>query len=437
MILKVVSLAYLFLSCAASGLASTIELDTMVMQIRSQVDTDNSELLDQVLGITTKYMNDYFGAYYSNSEPKDYFSHAALTVNSFGIHGVTGSFITTMEFEGILFFNAEPAPSQEFMNKLLANAFQGLNLDLFLENILSSKNDFLAAMTHIIIEIDDATVTEQKLEETEMNDDGEDEGESGWDLDEWVEIAIYAAAGIVGMLLILGVCCICRCWCYKDKRQVEDDVEPVKLKSIEIPTEIPTSNHPVQRSSRRYKSRSFKKNNKDTFFSPRDRSPSPVRSLSSQDSSKFTYNPTGMSMSKASFSVGSMSNMNMDMPSFDIEAWQRQNTISPVAPAPFGHDISAIGDRDLCQIEEGDEDTFGSSRESGDQQYLSGKSLSALEVRNSRSRKIPGRAVSQPRTSYPIEERGAIDADTSSDVISDLINLSAQIDRHRRSRSRR
>jgi hypothetical protein len=151
-------------------------------------------------------------------------------------------------------------------------------------------------------------------------------------------------------------------------------------------------------------------------------------------------------MSKASFSLGSISKLSIDMPSIDLEAWQRQNTISPVAPAPFGNDISAIEqkDRDLSLIEEGDEEAFPPLRGKEPNQYLSRKSLSALEVRNSRSHKAPSRTSNRPSkifetsirgSDYSTEEgSGMMDTQSSSDVINDLRNLSLQFDKHRSSR---
>jgi hypothetical protein len=435
MIAKILSLALLLL-CSTTTLASNVELDTIVMQLRSKRDTDNSQLLEKMLAITTKYLDDYFGAYYASTEPRDYFGAADLEVNSFGVHGVTGSFITTLEFDGKLFFNSDPAPSQSFLNTLLVNAFQGLNLDLYLQSLVSSEDErFLHKLTHIIIEISENTVTDTNLEETDAIEPEGDESDKGW-----TELATYAVAGVVGALLMLGAFCLFRCLCCKGKRQVDDGLEPISMKSIEIPATL----KPVQPESRRskplqYKARTSRSND---FFTHRERSPSPVRSLASQDSSKFTYNPAGVS--KTPLSLGSLSTVNIDVQNVDLEAWQRQNTITPITPDPFGMDISAIEgkDRDLSLIEEGDE----GSRQGG--QYRSRKSLSSLEARNSRSRKLPSRAPSQPsipsRTMEPrgmdfyTEDSSTMDVtEISSDVINDLRNLSLQFDKHRGSRSGR
>lgn len=424
------------LSHIATTLAATLEIPTIVMQLRSEVDSDNSELLTDMLDKTTKYMDDYFSAFYENTEPKDYFSHVAFTVNSFGIQGVTGSFITTLEFDGMLFFNSDPAPSEAFATALLTNAFQGVNLDLFLQKIFESNDSFLKHLTHLIVEINETPITEHSVAVDGGAPSSEKDNDNGV-IGDLPQLAIFVAAGAIVMLLIVLCCCLCR-YMFCKRKQVDDDVAPVKLNSISIPD--PRS--PAQRQSRRSKSRPTKTNIAELYGRTRERTPSPVRSIASQDSSKFTYNPSGMSMmSKASFSVGSFSNFNNDAPSIDIDAWTRQNTISPVNPAPFGHDISAIEqkERDLSLIEEGNEESF-EGRRGG--QYLSRKTLSALEVRNARNRGLPGRASTikeLPTRIYTSStEESSNYTESSSDVINDLKNLSLQIDEHRRgSRSSR
>ena len=408
------------------------------MQLRSRANTTDTELLSTILDVTTRYMDDYFGAYYVNAEPRDYFSSAALTIASFGIHGVPGRFTTAVELDGILNFNADPAPSQGFIDALQANAFEGLNLDLFLENLIGADNEFLGELTHIIIEIDDYKVTEENLQESQSDNSGEESDETEGILDKLIQSAIYLGSGVAGALFILALSWLLRCCC-GDNRRVDDNFKQTK-KPIDHDTIVRQLQREVRRSQPR-----------ETFYSPRERSPSPLRSLSSQDSSKFTYNPGVTSMpAKARFSVGNFSNFNIDTPGIDIEAWQRQDAV------------------DLSQIEEGVE-----PRESG--QYRSRTSSSIFEVRNSRSRPkstthtssqsrrksgaeytfedthivdADGRSRAMPRTrsssqsrrksgaEYIFEDTHIVNAEYSNDVISDLRDLSLQIDRHRRSRSR-
>jgi hypothetical protein len=429
---------------SVQSFAASVKLDTVVMQLRSKVDADNDELLAKMLEFTAGYMDDYFGAYYINTQPENYFSYTGLEVNSFGIHGVTGSFITTLEFDGVLFFTSDPAPSRDFIKSLLENAFQGMNFQFFLDGLLASDIQFLTELTHMIIDIGGATLIEKDLENSgEATQEEEETPSSAFDLNDWSEIAIYATAGVVGALLIMSLFCAVRCICAKRRRQVKDDIEPVKLKSIEIPTGL-TQAQPRQAYIPKH-SRPLRKGNTDNFFNSRDRSPSPVRSIASQDSSKFTYNPAGTSMmSKVSlFSVGSLSNI--DMQSVDLEAWQRNDAISSLAPAPFGNDISAIEqkERDLSLIEEEDEED---PRAVERRQYISRKARTEFEARKFRSGRQTQlsnhrRGKSAPKTNrvidYSTEDSSTAETDSSSDVINDLRNLSRQIETHRRSNSRR
>ena len=474
--------------------AVNVELPTLIMQLRSTIDTSNSQLLSEMLTLTTQYLDSYFGAYYSNVQPVDYFSHTALSVNSFGIHGVEGSYITTLEFDGMLLFSSEPLPSQEFVTTLLANAFQHLNQEMYLTTLLTSKNEFLTSLTHVIIEVDDSTVTEENMDERKKAA-GDDKD---WLEGEWLIMVVYGTAGLAGAVLLVCLVLVCRCLICKDRRQV-DEIGYDDRAGGTIPNKLfvePPRANQNQKSSRNHK------NKPETPMSVADadmyttveaptrsgsRSPSPARSIASQDSSKFTYNHNPMNMSKGS--LASMSNLQIDMPSMELDPWQNSDTISPITPAPFGNDISAIEhqdkEKDLSLIEEGDdEDSFGASaiaaavaarknrfRKALDSSQSSGYGSrtglgsSSLEVRNSRSRNtkttsnsttLPSHlslssvaAMSYPRStnhmhgsmlgpsneSFSQEDSKSIVSDSSSDVINDLRNLSLQIDRHRRGRS--
>ena len=122
-----------------------------------------------------------------------------------------------------------------------------------------------------------------------------------------------------------------------------------------------------------------------------------------------------------------MANIHIDNRNFDLEAWQKQNTISSVTPAPFGHDISAIAEpKDhLSVMEEGDE---GSLRTRGSQRLPKHRS-SSRQARKSGTPSI-------------IQESRGRDSSTDdsnsnqSDVINDLKNLSLQIEQHRRSKTK-
>ena len=351
--------------------ATSVELPTLIMQLRSTVDTSNSQLLSDMLTLTTQYLDSYFGAYYSNVQPVDYFTHTALSVNSFGIHGVEGSYITTLEFDGMLLFSAEPLPAEQFVNTLLTNAFQHLNQEMYLTSLLTSKNEFLSGLTHVIIEVNDEPITEEgNLSDRSSNGDDSDKD---WYDGEWLHMVVYGTAGLAGAILLVCLILVCKCVFCKDRRQVdeighEDRPVPSKL-FVDAPKANKTNK--TSKAGNRFNIETpmsvadadmYTTVEAPTQSQSQSRSPSPERSIASQDSSKFTYNNVN---NTSKISVGSMSNLQIDMPSIELDPWQKVDTISPVTPAPFGNDISAIEhqekEKDLSLIEEGNEDSFGAS----------------------------------------------------------------------------
>jgi hypothetical protein len=428
MISKLIPFALLLLQGAISCSAeTTAQLDNIVIQLRSQSDSNNSDVLGEVRRRTNRFLNDYFGAYYANAGPIGFFDEARVTGNSFGIQGGAGSFINTIEFDGVLAFHSEPVPTPEFIENLLANAFKGLNLDLYIENLLSSDDPFLSQLTHVFIEMGNGEpVTQKSLGVSDQDDFKTYQVVEQSSLEKWAEIAIYATAGVVGAIVVLTLFCLCRCWC--GKAQVQDEADVINVSKIEFPTLVP---EPPKPQSQRLKSTNYsyggRRVRSGANSGKRDRSTSPSRSIVSQDSSLFTYNPAGMSRDEGTLSLGSVSNINIETPNFDLKAWQKQNVISSVTPAPFGHDISAIEEKDhLSVMEEGDE---GALRTRGSQR-LQNKARSSSR-RYSRNRYAPS-TIPETRGRDSSSEGSN---SSSSDVINDLKNLSLQIEEHRRSRT--
>jgi hypothetical protein len=435
---KLLSFALLFV-CSRTINAATVEMGSIVMQLRSTVDGNDSEVIAQMLDTTTTYLNNYFGSYYQNTVPQDYFSNAALSVNSFGIHGGQGSYITTLEFEGLVFFNSEPTPSDTFTLNLLSNAFQGLNQKIFLNEVVKGDSQFLKKLTYMVIEINDLAVTENNLVEgaedaTTPKDEAEKEKEEeNWYDAEWVDYAIFAVSGAGGTLVMLCLFFLCRFCCCNNQQESEGGKFPVKAMNEEVGT--------MNRQTRvlRQQTNEATLQIAKTYSSGHSRSPSPERSVVSQTSSTYTYNPSGMSMSKDGLSLGSISNIHTEAASFDVEAWQNKNPNF----APFGHDISAIDDqnqtRDLSLIDEGSEDSYQERAAKQQMLHHYRHPANALEVRQSRSRPVSKRGHSQPNNSHDLDyynddNNSYNTSESSGDVINDLRNLSAQIDRHRRAK---
>eukprot|EP00934_Nitzschia_sp_Nitz4_P000147 Nitzschia sp. Nitz4//scaffold24_size164493//52060//53331//NITZ4_002318-RA/size164493-processed-gene-0.103-mRNA-1//-1//CDS//3329544084//147//frame0 len=411
----------LFLTNVLTVTATSVvsDIDTVIMQLRSISDSDSEAMLAALKEASTDYLNKYFTAYYDSVGQSDYFDSVTVTTNSYGIQGVTGSFMSTVEIEGELTFTADPTPTSSFVSNLVTNAFQGSNLDLYLQAVLNSEDTFLEDLTHVIVEIDEESVVERSFGE-DANDASAGVSDEDTGMNLWGKVAIYTAVGVVtGVLLFFGFTFLYQC-CFSSKQQVQDDVVDMKGKQIEIPTPEIVMTSTTRRASQ---GRAVG-------------GASPGKSVMSTDSSMFTYNQAGVSREIGTLSLGSISNINVvDNSNFDVHAWQQKNVISTKTPAPFGLDISAIEQRDqLSLIEEGNECVSRSRSQPK-------KNRSSLEVRNSKPRRPvpstrrPQKAVAaSQRTIYPTLEEGN---STSSDVINDLKNLSLQIDRHRRSRPSR
>ena len=411
MISKLLTFTLLFLTqqlvCSAS---SHVKLDTVVIQLRSESDSHNSALLKEVLHMTTRFLDDYFAAYYVHLEPSGYFEEAQLQANSFGIQGGDKSYINTIEFDGVLLFNSTSTPPVPFIKNLLTNAFTGMNLQIYLEKLLSSQDTFLSHLTEAYIEIDGAPVTSDILQNPAVQNAVSHKARHGLDLQQWTEIAIYATAGVVGALFVLAFFCLCRCCC--GKRQVQDEGNAITIKKIEIPTPTGRLEAPQPQSRRNRPRQSSQRHG---------RSHSPEKSVASHDSSLFTYNPVGVSRDIGTLSLGSISNFNIETPNFDLEAWQQKNTISSFTPAPFGQDISAIEDGDSSVLRaRGSQPTKKKSSFSLEQRHSDYRQYAQMTYNTSTIRETSGRESS-------LEEGNS----TSSNVINDLKNLSLQIDKHR------
>jgi hypothetical protein len=188
----------------------------------------------------------------------------------------------------------------------------------------------------------------------------------------------------------------------------------------------------------------------DSYKAREERSPSPVRSITSQDSSIFTYNPKSCkSFDSKTFGSFLTGNTGIDTGvEMDVEAWQQRSTVQKDTSI-FGHDISAIENKkDLSLIEEGsegDDNTPDKRRESQNnkpnaKRALTRNSLADFEraerqLTLTRKRSSSSSSSSRKSSSSSQRKKSSIPIDLegdAADVINDLKDLSSQIDRYRR-----
>lgn len=468
----------LLLALAANAVgAAEIPLGAIIMQLRSKAEADAPTLNRRVEAVTADFLNQYFKAYYTRTEQgaSDYFEKVDLSTNSLGVHGVEGSYITTIEIEGTLSFNAETKlPSSFFIETLLRNAFMGQNEQLYVDQLLKVESDeFLQNLTYLIIDInksnvaesllrEDGTVTSPVVDTASMKT--KDSGGNKAFSEKWITVMIYAGSVALALLLLACTSCLLR-RCRERKAATAEDGdsddddangdEPIKI--IHLPV--------------KKKKTSFLRSTENDIdlISPNsagttptiagslsdqmDRPPpSPQRSMSSQCSSIFTYsgNMSKMTYSKTNNDVASRvpsigSRFSLDMPSIDLGAWRGGREDPPA----FGADISVIeAQKDLSLIPEENLDIEAGVRDmaTGYSHKRNVGSGSRYLLRNSRA--VLGARQSQSRSSHRSESyfysgkhvsNSDVDSDcaldtSTEDVIDDLKNLSLQIQRERSAR---
>lgn len=446
--------------------AATVDMGKIIVRLTSSVTTENDVLSAHMLLATGKYMNNYFKAYYKETKSSDYFSSAILRVKPFEIQGSAEPYVTEVEFAGMLSFKVDPAPSHSFVDTLTVNAFEGGNLDIYIESLLESESKFLNNLVNIVVEVHDNGMVEKSIEDTsEANQENSEEKPEDDLLEGWSAVLIYGMAIVAGVMLSVALFCLCRC-CFLEKRQI--DGLPVNLKTIDVPKDVDRRIQTQNRESRRSivtdptEPTKNKGEMKDTFYCG-NLPASPELSMTSQDSSKFTYNPDEMSVlsyatggvslvSKASLGLGNFNRVMGTDNSVSFEPSSKKHQLHEEernATAAFGN-VAMNKDppsryRGLDQIEEGNEVEFENYRPRSTRTRTT--SSATLEIRKPRRTERPASKLRAPQTRYSYRSNGSAfgnesdyltesssspssrgSNDSSNDVIDDLKDLSFQIE---------
>jgi hypothetical protein len=389
------------------------------------------------------------------------------------VHGIEGSFITTIEMEGKLSFNSDKLPSNFFIDTLLRNAFKGRNEQLYLDKLLAVDDDFLQNLTYLILDINKSKVTESPIQDDTskfFNVDGLDRSVDEEDTGiekvsfglKWVETVMWITCAVLAvMILSCSYYMYRRCKEQKITKNKKEDKEPMKV--IKLPVKQRPSSSSRRTSGKRksidYDNDRISPTSTATALSSpgsigakMDRPPpSPQRSMTSQASSAFTYTDN---MSRFTFGHGkhdgyskapspsNQSKFSIDVPGMDLNIWKGGRQQDPPA---FGADISVIKkQRDLSfipeeriDIEHGLKKNTRSNarRNTSSNRYPSRKSRVNLDARHSKSR-LSNRSESyfysgRHGSNDDNDSDGAVDM-TGNDVVDDLNNLSIQIERQRR-----
>jgi hypothetical protein len=214
----------------------------------------------------------------------------------------------------------------------------------------------------------------------------------------WAIAIIAAGAGFATIL----AACICFICCMADP-----DEEPYKVPDVSKST-----------SSASKKSKTTSSSSKEDLEEDSEifgKEQLETRSITSQDSSKFTYNPRSIRSNDA-YTFASF-NTNSSHVESDVESWQKSSTINQSVAVPFGQDISVIEKKkDLSHIVEKDDESGSSSQDIS--------AIRGVSVRNHVAR-YQGNI-----------DRNSLDFNgAAQDVIEDLNDLSRQVAHYRKSAS--
>lgn len=391
------------LSSVKAGVGTEeVAFGALRLELHSKSSSEANVLLSDLVNRTSTFLDKELRTYFSDSISGEYYSHTVLGVVDFKIEQ-TGDLLysSIIGFEGSSFFSTVPLPGAGFINNLFKDAFQGDSRLDYVRDLQSSDIPFLTDVFYLVVELNNQVIASEDMTPTNTSTDSS--GNSALSAESMALIVAGSSAAALAL-------CLAAAFFYCKRTKKGSKLRVKTIQSNQGTAEDPES--PVH-------------------------SPSPVHSICSQESSKFTYNPRSIYTSTSSISALTMetktiashfSSLNVDIDNgIDMGAWTRQNTISPMTPAPFGHDISAIepNGKDLSLVMEStDEDYTPASQKSAS------LTKSALRDLDEKIMNVAWNNRNGFNDSYPSEEEG-YEVSDHSDVINDLNNLSLQIDKHR------
>lgn len=377
--------------------AVTVEMGKILMNLNSQTLGNNDHhLFEDVLSITSKFLNDYFRAFYEIDNT--YFNSVTLRLRPFNIQMESDNTRTAqLEFAGILSFSVQPVPTTTQVDNLIENAFSGRNLGKFLQAFLRSNNDFLKNLQNFEVLVSDNLITHD-LNTEEVSD--ENDKNDGKLFTGWMAIMVYGVAIVAGILLAIAMVFLCRCCCRSKSRKKADHR---RLKPVGSSDEDNQKNQKQKRKEKDNKTRKEEKQElHDSMFS--DRPPSP-------DKSEYSYNQNDVSMlstdtgamslmSKASMGL---SNYNQATEaSYSMDPSGRKNWRRSGTSIPYGQDVSLLDDFQLNvlgQIEEDEESRYSMSSRSSSTGEKAQEKDSVLQIRKQKKKAKPQSKLRQPSTS--------------------------------------
>lgn len=461
----------LWCSCCFFSLSNGVALETrslgtleMILRSRAPISNDETTTMINLLGVTVNFLHTVMYVYFEQNDEVT-FDRLSATVEDYSVREedasvqvTTPQYLATVVMSGIVYFEDNAAADQDVVTSIAQTAFVEANED-FLKALWDTSSDpFLRQIGSAIVKVN--SVPFNATNATEDDNDDEDVTKESGATEDSSKLATWMIALISGTATFCLVFLTCTSCIFATKLDYIPEIpEPPKTKSAA------TGATADEEASVEGGASSF---HDDTNFGTNaQRSPSTVHSITSQDSSLFTYNPKSVRSyaSNGSKTFGSgmfTANSGLDM---DLQAWQNGGTVvKDDNHIPFGNDISAIENKkDLSLIQEEDIDDMSSGLNiSGTQQlfktadgvmsprqYLTEAAVQDLEERGRWSNRnslsdgilktnsVAANTSLLSRQSYSSAGSGysrasKLDLDgSSSDVINDLKDLSYQIDAYR------
>lgn len=397
------------------------------MKMKSSEVTETNALLRKLLSATVNFLDESFS-------DLDQFERVSCSIHSYQFGGVVDDdesfanfyYSANITIAGQAFFKTESTVSQNQLSQRMTSAME--TKGDFDKALMETGDPFLSNIISAVVKVNGYTVTESSEEE---ETGASSKRTFGSNLEVWM-IALIAGASAFVLVFVIAVCCIC---CVKIDEHEGINKTPSGV--LRVHTKPTGTSYP-----------------EDDLES---KSPSPVRSITSQDSSVFTYNP------KSIYGGGAASTKSRTANSYfsdvDLEAWQNGTVVGP-HQSLFGQDLSDIEKkRDLTLIEE---ETSVTSDQSTPRQKTNGMAKLGSLLNDPASEDMPDdeahmmiglteqavrqMKISERRTSKSTSSQssasastnsvitGSSSTDTKDDVNQALNDLGAQFDQYRGTR---
>jgi hypothetical protein len=310
-------------------------LGFMEMQMQSSQVSETNILLRTLLSETVNFLD---AAFFTETDST--FQKVSCSIQAYKFGGLAGDevgdiwnaiYTANVTITGQVFFLAETNVTESNVSEITSQAFEQDKDEVFVQVLQNSANPFLAHINYAVVRVDGATVASSNA-----TTQAAAEQDDGPVMEVWM-IALVGGAGAFLLVFCVVVTCIC-CMTVDDTNKNSKQPRPGTSSQVGGDPTLPSTTA----------------NNEETV-DIESKSPSPAKSIGSQDSSTFTYNPkSARSMESRTFGSYFTSNTGIEM---DVAAWQSGSVVNQ-HQIPFGQDISAIEHKkDLSLIQEDEEES--------------------------------------------------------------------------------